>query len=133
MIKILIIDDEKPTLQMLSLLLEACGYEVYTAENQAQGMDRFVDVRPAIVLTDIKMPGKDGFAALSQIKAMIPTTEVIVITGHGDKDLARQAMDLGASAFFNKPLDTDALDHTLKKIEARLAMDPKTTKTDPSP
>jgi YesN/AraC family two-component response regulator len=120
MLKILIIDDEKPTLQMLSLFLETCGYEVYVAENEAQGMAQFNKVTPDVVLTDIKMPGKDGFVALSQIKALSPRTDVIVITGHGDKDLARQAMDLGASAFFNKPLDTEALDQTIKTIEARL-------------
>lgn len=119
--KILIIDDEKPTLQMLSLFLEACGYEVYVAEDESQGMSQFQEVAPAIVLTDIKMPGKDGFVALTQIKAKAPHTEVIVITGHGDKDLARQAMEMGASAFFNKPLDTEALHRTIKEIEARLA------------
>lgn len=119
--KILIIDDEKPTLQMLSLFLEACGYEVFVAENESQGLSQFREVAPAVVLTDIKMPGKDGFVVLTEIKAIAPQTEVIVITGHGDKALARQAMDSGASAFFNKPLDTDALDHTIKEIEARLA------------
>jgi DNA-binding NtrC family response regulator len=121
MTKILIIDDEKPTLQMLSLFLEACGYQVFVAENQARGVEQFQRERPSIVLTDIKMPGKDGFAALSRIKAIEPRTEVIVITGHGDKDLARQAIDMGASAFFNKPLDTDALDKTIQAIESRLA------------
>ena len=121
--KILIIDDEKPTLQMLSLFLEACGYEVYAAENESQGMSQFKEIAPAVVLTDIKMPGKDGLVVLTEIKAIAPRAEVIVITGHGDKDLARQAKDLGASAFFNKPLDTDALDRTIKEIEARLAKD----------
>mgnify|MGYP001787647836 CR=1 FL=1 len=44
----------------------------------------------------------------------------IVITGHGDRDLARQAFDLGACAFFNKPLDTEALEKEVKKIEGAL-------------
>ena len=121
--KILIIDDEKPTLQMLSLFLEACGYEVFAAENESQGMSQFKELAPAVVLTDIKMPGKDGLVVLTEIKAIAPQAEVIVITGHGDKDLARQAKDLGASAFFNKPLDTEALDRTIKEIEARLTKD----------
>ena len=121
MTKILIIDDEQPTLQMLSLFLEACGHTVLTAENEARGMEIFKQERPAIVLTDIKMPGKDGFAVLRQIKSLAPQTEGIVITGHGDKDLARQAFDLEAWAFFNKPLDTDALDKAIKEIEDRIA------------
>ncbi len=120
MTKILIIDDEQPTLQMLGLFLEACGHTVLTAENEARGLELFRKERPPVVLTDVKMPGKDGFAVLQQIKAICSATEVIVITGHGDKDLARQALELDASAFFNKPLDTDALDQAIKDIETRL-------------
>lgn len=120
MTQILIIDDEKPTLQMLSLYLDVCGHEVLTAENEFEGMAMFDKHRPPIVLTDIKMPGKDGFAVLRQIKSMAPDTHVIVITGHGDQDLARQAFNLDACAFFNKPLDTDALEHEIQRIESAL-------------
>ena len=118
--KILIIDDEVPTLTMLKLFLETSGYTVLTAENVEDGIEIFEREKPRIVLTDIKMPGKDGFTALSQIKAMDPEVEVIVITGHGDKDLANKALDLDASDFLNKPLDTDALDLALRKAEDRL-------------
>ena len=120
MTQILIIDDEKPTLQMLTLYLDVCGHEVLTAENESEGMAMFDKHRPPIVLTDIKMPGKDGFAVLRQIKSMAPDTHVIVITGHGDQDLARQAFDLDACAFFNKPLDTDALEQEIQRIESAL-------------
>lgn len=122
MTTILIIDDEQPTLQMLTLYLEACGHTVLTAENESQGLEVFRTRKPAIVLTDIKMPGKDGFDVLRQIKAIAPQTEVIVITGHGDKDLAQQALKLKASAFFNKPLDTEALVTAIREIEQRMAM-----------
>ena len=120
MTQILIIDDEKPTLQMLKLYLEVCGHEVLTADNESTGIAVFAAHRPPIVLTDIKMPGKDGFAVLRQIKSIEPEARVIVITGHGDRDLARQAFDLGACAFFNKPLDTEALEKEVKKIEGAL-------------
>ena len=120
MTQILIIDDEKPTLQMLKLYLEVCGHEVLTADNESTGMALFTGHRPPIVLTDIKMPGKDGFAVLRQIKSQAPETRVIVITGHGDRDLARQAFDLDACAFFNKPLDTEALEKEIKRIEGAL-------------
>jgi YesN/AraC family two-component response regulator len=121
---ILIIDDELPTLQMLSLYLEACGHNVLTAENETQGLEVFKREKPPIVLTDIKMPGRDGLDVLRQIKSLSPETEVVVITGHGDKALAQQALDLKASAFFNKPLDTEALDRAIKEIEQRLTQPP---------
>jgi YesN/AraC family two-component response regulator len=120
--KILVIDDEIPTLDMLQLFLEACGYEPLLAENEVKGMALFEKEQPPIVLTDIKMPGKDGFSVLRKIKALRPETEVIVITGHGDRDLAQQAFALNASEFFNKPLDTDALDAALKRAEQRLGL-----------
>ena len=120
MTQILIIDDEKPTLQMLRLYLEVCGHEVLTASDETSGLAAFRQHRPPIVLTDIKMPGRDGFAVLRRIKTLAPETQVIVITGHGDRDLARQAYDLDACAFFNKPLDTEALEAEIKRIETRL-------------
>jgi len=118
--KILVIDDEAPTLEMLRLFLGACGYEVLIAKNEAEGLDIFRKETPPIVLTDIKMPGKDGFSILKNIKAMQPETEVIVITGHGDTDLAKKAFALNASDFFNKPLDTEALEAALKRLEEKL-------------
>lgn len=120
MTKILVIDDEIPTLDMLQLFLKACGYEPLIAENEARGLEIFEKENPPIVLTDIKMPGRDGFSVLKKIKALRPETEVIVITGHGDKDLAQRAFELQASEFFNKPLDTDALDAALKRAEQKI-------------
>jgi YesN/AraC family two-component response regulator len=118
--KILVIDDEVATLDMLELFLSACGYTVFVAENETAGLEIFQKETPPIVLTDIKMPGKDGLMILQKIKSLRPETEVIVITGHGDRDLAKKALELKASDFFNKPLDTAALSAALKAAEERL-------------
>jgi YesN/AraC family two-component response regulator len=118
--KILVIDDEAPTLEMLRLFLGACGYQVFIANNEEEGLDIFRREAPPIVLTDIKMPGKDGFSILKSIKEMQPETEVIVITGHGDRDLEKRAFELNASDFFKKPLDTEALESALRKLEGNL-------------
>lgn len=118
MVKILIIDDEKPTLSMARLLLGALGYDVLTAENGPTGIDLFEKERPEIVLTDIKMPGMDGFTVLEKVKAIDPCAQVIVITGHGDVDLAKKAMDLEATDFIHKPIEKETLEAALKKAEA---------------
>ena len=117
--KILVIDDEKPTLSMFRLFLDAYGYRVYTAENGADGLDIFRKEKPAIVLTDIKMPGIDGLAVLQQIKKIAPKTAVIVITGHGDTALAEQAVALHAVDFIHKPIKKEALDAALEKARIR--------------
>ena len=120
MTKILLIDDERPTLEMLSLFLGAYGYAPLTAENGEQGIELFKIERPEIVMTDIKMPGMDGIGVLKRIKALEPTTEVIVVTGHGDMELAVQALNLSATDFINKPVQKEALEAALKRAEERI-------------
>jgi anti-anti-sigma factor len=126
--KILVIDDEKPTLSMFMLFLKAYGYEVLLAENGTQGLKLFEAESPAIVFTDIKMPGMDGFEVLDRIKGQSPKTEVIVITGHGDMELAVEALNHEATDFINKPIHRSALDAALQRAEERI----KTAKTDAS-
>jgi anti-anti-sigma factor len=117
--KILVIDDEKPTLMMFRLTLAAYGYDVLTAENGQEGLDVFNRERPTIVLTDIKMPGMNGIEVLKQVKAIDPSTEVIVITGHGDMDLAIQALNLDATDFINKPIQRHLLEQAIKRAQER--------------
>ena len=118
--KVLIIDDEKPTLAMFQLFLEAYGFEVLTAEKGEEGIEVFKAEHPSIVFTDIKMPGIDGFEVLKRIKALSPESVVIVITGHGDKDLAKRALDLKATDFIYKPVQKEALDAALLRAEKAL-------------
>jgi len=119
---ILIIDDERPTLKMFSLLLNAMGYEVLQAENGQEGLDLFRREHPSLVLTDIKMPVMDGIEVLKEIKKINPMAEVVVITGHGDMDLAIQALNLDATDFINKPLRREALELALSRAGERLAI-----------
>ncbi|WP_207260076.1 response regulator [Desulfovibrio sp. Huiquan2017] len=118
--KVLVIDDERPTLKMFTLLLTAYGYEVLTAENGREGVEIFKRESPELVLTDIKMPVMDGIETLKAIKKLSPATEVIVITGHGDMDLAIQALNLDATDFINKPLKRETLEKALTRARERM-------------
>lgn len=120
--KILVIDDEKPTLSMFRLFLNAYGFTVFTAENGEDGLVVFQKEQPSIVITDIKMPGMDGLEVLKRIKEINPLAEVIIITGHGDLDLAIRALNMNATDFINKPIQKAALDQALRRAEERLAM-----------
>ncbi|MCG8636901.1 MAG: response regulator [Desulfobacterales bacterium] len=117
--KILVIDDEKPTLSMFRLFLAAYGYEVYTAENGEQGLETFNRIDPEIVFTDIRMPGIDGLEVLRQIRKTHPRCQVIIITGHGDMERAVEALDMDASDFINKPVERQALNAALIRAEKR--------------
>lgn len=128
MLKILVIDDEKPTLSMFRLFLTAYGYQVVVAENGKAGLELFDKERPQIVFTDIKMPEMDGIEVLKRIRSLNgcsetaenPHPQVIVITGHGDMDKAIEALDLDASDFINKPVEKRALESALKRAELRI-------------
>ncbi len=122
--KVLIIDDEKPTLAMFRLFLEAYGFEVLTAENGEEGLLLFEKEKPGIVFTDIKMPGMDGFEVLKRIKILAPDAVVIVVTGHGDKELAGKALDLKATDFIHKPVQRESLDAALTRAEEILRNGP---------
>lgn len=120
--KILVIDDEKPTLSMFRLFLNAYGFAVFTAENGEDGLEVFRKEEPSVVITDIKMPGMDGLEVLKRIKEINPLAEVIIITGHGDLDLAIRALNMDATDFINKPIQKASLDQALRRAEERLAM-----------
>lgn len=118
---VLIIDDERPTLAMFELLLQAMGYNPVAAESGERGLEIFALGDFPIVLTDIKMPGMNGMEVLSRIKTSRPATEVIVITGHGDVELALEALNLKAADFIDKPISQEALANALRRAEGRIA------------
>ena len=118
--KLLLIDDEPDILRVLSISLKADGYEVIPALNGAEGLEAFAAHKPAIVITDIKMPGMDGIEVLEKIKEMDADTEVIIITGHGDIDNAIESLKYGASDFINKPVRDEALSIALARAKEKL-------------
>ncbi len=120
--RLLLIDDEPGIRKLMALDLGADGYQVYTAADGAEGLEVFRRQRPDIVLTDLKMPGMDGIEVLRRIKQESPDTEVIVITGHGDLELAIQSLQLRASDFVCKPIDSRALEVALARATERLAL-----------
>ena len=119
---ILLIDDEEGIRKVLGISLADRGYKVFTADNGEEGLHIFRDEKPPIVLTDIKMPGMDGIELLRQIKEEIPDTEVIMITGHGDIDLAIESLKLEATDFITKPINDEVLEIALKRAQERITM-----------
>jgi signal transduction histidine kinase len=118
---ILIVDDEEGIRKVLAILLTDMGYHVMTAENGRQALDIFKKDCPSIVLTDIKMPEMDGIELLRRIKAHNPDTEVIMITGHGDIDLAIKSVKYDATDFVTKPIHDDILEIALRRARERIA------------
>jgi signal transduction histidine kinase len=119
---ILLVDDEQDIRDVLQVALADAGYDVLQAENGRQALDLFLEKRPPIVVTDIKMPVLDGIQLLRRIKREAPDTEVIMITGHGDMDLAVRSLKHEASDFITKPIHVDALEIALKRVGEKILM-----------
>jgi len=118
--KILLVDDEADIREVLSISLADMGYETFSAENGQEAIDIFKQTRPSIVLADIKMPGMDGLDLLDRIKRIDPDTEVIMITGHGDINLAVRSFQHDATDFITKPIGVDALETAIKKARDKI-------------
>jgi two-component system response regulator AtoC len=106
---ILIIEDKESMLDMLKQTLEAEGYQVITARDGAEGIRKLSDERIGLVLTDLKLPKKDGFDVLKAVKQDNPLLPVIVMTAFGTIETAVKAVKQGAYDFLTKPFDTDHL------------------------
>jgi signal transduction histidine kinase len=119
---ILLVDDEEGIRKVLGILLADMGYRVHTAATGTEALRVFEKLRPAIVLTDIKMPEMDGIELLRHLKQISPGTEVIMITGHGDMDLAIKSVKYEATDFVTKPINDEILEIALQRAHERISM-----------
>ncbi len=101
---VLIVDDEAPNLESLGKTFEREGWRVATAASGAEALEALRRERPAVVLTDLMMPGMGGEALLRAVRTVAPETEVVLMTAHGTVESAVAAMKDGAYDFITKPL-----------------------------
>lgn len=107
--KILVIDDDTSLRRVLEYNLQEVGYAVTTAASGEEGVRLFGEESPALVITDMKMPGMDGMQVLKAIKELSPGALVIIITAFGTVDVAVEAMKGGAYDYITKPFNRDEL------------------------
>jgi two-component system, sensor histidine kinase and response regulator len=106
---ILLVDDDAALLQALpeALALRMPAIQVQVCVSAVEALERIRQYDYDAIVSDIKMPGMDGFALLTRIKGLRPETPTLLITGHGERDLTIQALRGGAYDFIQKPIDRD--------------------------
>ena len=112
---ILIVDDEKNYLTILSAVLEDEGFEVMTAPGGREALEVHKTSDLDLIVTDMKMPAMDGIELLENIKSVDPDLPIIMMTAHGTVDKAVEAMQKGAYSYILKPFDNERLIIYVKK------------------
>jgi DNA-binding NtrC family response regulator len=106
---ILVVDDEKNILKIVSATLKKEGYEVETAQSSEEAVEKFVQGAYHLVITDLKLPGKTGIELTEYIKSRDADVPVVVVTAFGSIENAVNAMKKGAFNYLTKPINSDEL------------------------
>ncbi len=114
-IRILCMDDEQGILDLLTFELTSHGYQVVTAHDGEEGIEKFKESKFNIVISDIKMPKLSGLDVLPVLKNIDPNIEVIMTTGFGTIDMAVESIKNGAYDFISKPYNLDELYSRIEK------------------
>ncbi len=116
MAHILVIDDEPDFCRILEIFLEDKGHQVHSATNAEEIATYLADSQPDLVLMDVRMPDVNGLELLPQLKADLPTCNVIVITALNDYRIADLLYESGADGFLTKPVRLEDLDHAVHRL-----------------
>jgi two-component system response regulator AtoC len=117
--RILIVDDDDGLRESLEMVLASEGYELVTAADGAQALERLEETAVDVILCDLRMPGIDGFELIPQMARRLPGVPIILMSAHGTSDLAIEAMQRGAYDYLAKPFQPSEVLLTLRKAHER--------------
>src|ERR1700676_810533 len=113
---VLVIDDNRGSLELLESALAHPDIEILTASDPEEGLDLVASRHPQIVLTDLLMPGMTGLEVLSRIMEVAPSTDVMLMTAHYSSETAVEAIKRGATDYLNKPISIAAIREKIGKL-----------------
>ncbi len=115
MCHVLVVDDEAAIRGLVTRWLEAAGYRTRSAVNADQAVRELGATPPTVVVSDIEMPGHDGFWLADQIRSRFPDTAIVMMTGCLDTGVAARSMRTGAMDYLRKPFTRDQLTSSLNR------------------
>ena len=117
MARILLVDDEHSDRLLLETILKGAGHQIFTATDGEQAFKTYLRTNIEVIVTDLHMPKVDGLELIEGLLGLYPGTAIIAVTGKGPELLA-EAVRMGVSAGFSKPVDADKL---LRAVESAIA------------
>ena len=121
-IKILLVEDEKTLVQIVSETLRSKGFTVETAYDGAEGLKRFFEVRPDVLIADVMMPRLDGFEMVRRIRKTDDHTPVLFLTAKSTPDDVVTGFELGANDYLKKPFAIQELIVRIKALMGKAYM-----------
>jgi two-component system response regulator AtoC len=113
--KVLVVEDDKTQLSLVSEILRDFGFQVYSASNAEKGLQIINRENPCVVVTDVRLPGMDDLSFMRKIKSEFPDVEVIVITAFSNIEDAVESIKSGAFHYVTKPYEPEVLINLIKK------------------
>lgn len=118
-LRVLIVDDEEDLVQALEERLNLRGIKATGVTSGADALGLIHTEPYDVLLVDVRMPGIGGLQVIRQVKAELPSLEVILLTGHGSVEDAEEGMRLGAFEYLTKPVNIDDLIEVLRQAAGR--------------
>ena len=116
--RVLLVDDDKSLLRLLSMRLTAVGYEVTAVESGEQALAQLPLSQPHLIITDLQMKGMDGLTLFNQIHSRNPSLPVMILTAHGTIPEAVEATSRGVFSYLTKPFDSKVLlEHVARALK----------------
>jgi two-component system, NtrC family, response regulator HydG len=118
----LLVDDDPASLHLIERFVEKEGFDIRTCTSAEEAEVLAQTLHPHVLLTDVVLPGMDGFTLISKLRSMLPDMEVILLTGHASVERAVEAIRDGASDYIEKPVDRSRLIASLRKVKQQVAL-----------
>ena len=122
-IRVLIVDDEANAREALGEMLRSCGAEIRAAETAKEALESFQQFKPHVLVSDIAMPGEDGYSLIEKIRTLSPAkggnTPSLALTAYAGVDDARRALSAGFQAHLAKPVDGQHLVKTIARLAGK--------------
>ncbi|GAC1663438.1 MAG: sigma-54 dependent transcriptional regulator [Candidatus Acidiferrum sp.] len=120
--RLLVVDDEQSIRRLCMTIGNSLGFTCAEAESAEAALARLDAVTPDLLLTDLKLPSQSGVELLKQTKALLPRTEVAIMTGHGSIESAVDAMKLGAYDYIEKPFRVEKMRVLLQRMAEKVRL-----------
>lgn len=118
--RVLLVDDDRSLLRLLSMRLSAAGYGVLAVESGEEALAQYPLYRPDLVITDLRMGGMDGMALFDRLHARDPALPVLILTAHGTIPDAFDAAGRGVFSYLTKPFNSKVLlEHMQRALQSR--------------